>query len=150
MKKFPASIPRRQFWSHSVGKTHCPMCNGELEQEYHAYFMLVQEGYGMAEFSTGLDGGYFCPACPVVVLDTVRFSDIAKIAVPRQDDETAFTVIGLVDLDAVPEDKRNMPFDDDDNPMPVVEFINVTRSNPKERAKQRAKKRRRLKKNKNR
>jgi hypothetical protein len=29
---------------------------------------------------------------------------------------------GIVDLEAVPEDKRHLPLGDEDNPMPLIEF----------------------------
>ena len=37
-----------------------------------------------------------------------------------------FTVAGIVDLDSIPEDKRNKPLGDDDNPIPLVSFTNYS------------------------
>jgi hypothetical protein len=32
-------------------------------------------------------------------------------------------VLGFVNMDAVPEDKRHLPLGEDDNPIPIVEFL---------------------------
>jgi hypothetical protein len=33
--------------------------------------------------------------------------------------------MGIVDLEAVPEEKKDIPFDEEDNPLPLVEFTNL-------------------------
>ncbi|MCD6289568.1 MAG: hypothetical protein J7M34_03625 [Anaerolineae bacterium] len=35
-------------------------------------------------------------------------------------------IAGIVDLDAIPEEKRYLPLGDEDNPIPLVEFTNVS------------------------
>ncbi len=39
-------------------------------------------------------------------------------------------VMGIIDLDAVPEDRKGLPFDDDTNPVPLVQFTNVGGKKP--------------------
>jgi hypothetical protein len=121
---FPASIPRYMFWSNEAGGTeYRPRCHSRLESEYHAYLVAVRAGKKIDPFMTGNDHGYFCPKCPVVVLDREGFAglpysifDIAQ--------SSAIAVIGIVDIDAVPEDKKDVPVGDADNPIPLVEFLN--------------------------
>ena len=37
-KRFPASLPRRMYWSDEVGGcASCPECGGGLEREQHTY-----------------------------------------------------------------------------------------------------------------
>lgn len=150
MDKFPASIPRRMFWSSSVGTFQCPQCKGPLENERHSYFFVISTSGGSGEFITGTDGGFFCSRCPIVVLDVEKFTELAKISVGEPGEEFNFLVVGLVDLDAIPLDKRDVPIGAEDNLVPLVEFINIAKlaMNPRERAKQRTKKRRQEKKKK--
>jgi hypothetical protein len=49
------------------------------------------------------------------------------------DTDAEFTVLGLVDLEAVPEDKRSLPFGGDDNPIPLVKFTNMSEEKSKRR-----------------
>ena len=79
------------------------------------------------------EGGYFCPECPVVVLDKDEFTDL--VTTVSGYDSGNVLVRGIVNLDEIPEDKRNIPFGTDDNPIPLVEFLNysdVSISNEKE------------------
>ena len=41
---------------------------------------------------------------------------------------TAFTAIGLVDLDAVPEERFHLPLDEDEKPIPLIEFLDPPRT----------------------
>ena len=133
MKKFSASVPRKMFWSTDVGGTSvCPECGARLTQEYHSYMMAVRHHGDVQPFAVGNDCGYFCPACPTVVLDHDEFGRFASLAarLPKGD----FVVLGLIDLDAIPPDKANVPLGEDDNPIPLVKFTNVSRSEPEPRA----------------
>ena len=102
------------------------------------------------EFIIGTDGGYFCSNCPIVVLDVNKFAELAKASFRVPVEEVQFTVPGIVDLDAIPEEKRNVPLGKEDNPIPLVEFINYAKAvlTPKERADLRARQRHRQKKKK--
>ncbi len=74
-------------------------------------------------FVIGNDGGCFCPHCPVVVLDYEEFLEGVLAAGASQG--TLFTVVGVVDWDAIPEDKRDEPIGEEDNPIPLVKFLNT-------------------------
>jgi len=127
MKKFDASIPRWRYWSHKVSNPQtCPKCQSPLEKEFHTYLLLTREGNEIMQFMTGNDGGSFCPNCPVVVLDYDIFSSrIAAAVIPG---EGSFSVIGIVDLEAIPEDKKDIPIGEDGNPIPLVKFLNTKES----------------------
>src|SRR5262249_32869213 len=128
MKKIDVSIPRRMFWSDKlVNKKKCPLCHSILENEYQTYAMAVWSGRGPESFITGNDYGAFCPECPVVVLDKKGFGTVVAEMAERSDwgtlDAFQFAVIGIVNMDAIPEDKRQLPPGDDGEPISVVEFL---------------------------
>ena len=88
------------------------------------------------------DGGGFCPNCPIVVLDYENFLEGILAAGASQG--TAFTVVGIVDWETIPEDKRDEPIGEEDNPIPLVEFLNVEkerRGSPKRHSTTRKKRR---------
>jgi hypothetical protein len=126
-KKFRASVPRRMYFSHETkGTSQCPKCGAALEQEHHTYlFGVVNDQGSIDELVVGNKYGHFCPNCPVVVLDFEGFLEVAKISLGRVPREISFSVIGMVDLEAVPENKRHLPFDDENNPLPLVPFLHA-------------------------
>lgn len=123
MKQFSASTPRRMYWSDEVGGcSRCPQCSGHLLLERHSYYVAVRRGGRIEGFLVGNDGGHFCRGCPVVVIDSEVFRDCLESAsAPPRGAE--FAVLGIVDLSAVPEDRRHLPFDEQHNPLPLVKFL---------------------------
>ncbi|MDI6732620.1 MAG: hypothetical protein QME51_00740 [Planctomycetota bacterium] len=122
-KKYKSSIPRQMYWSTDLKNSKiCPKCNSLLENEYHSYLLLVKTEKDVESFMVGNDKGYFCPNCAVVVLDKDEFG---KMVLGFHDvSSSKFTVAGIVDLDTIPEDKKNKLLGDDDNPIPLVSFTN--------------------------
>lgn len=51
---------------------------------------------------------------------------------PGWDAGSEFALAGVLDLDAIPEDKRHLPIGSDDDTMPVVEFTAVSHLEPQE------------------
>lgn len=84
--------------------------------------MAVRDGDDLHQFIVGNDGGHFCPECPTVVLDRETFRDFAILSFGN-DPRSQFTVLGLVDLAAIPEEMSSTPLGEDGNPVPLVEFI---------------------------
>src|SRR4029077_13533497 len=79
--KFPASTPRRMYWSHEVNdRSHCPECRSRLESESHSFMMAVRKGSDIQPFIVGNDAAYFCSTCPVVVLDYGEFERLAALS----------------------------------------------------------------------
>jgi hypothetical protein len=112
------------YWSTDVGgKKVCPECGDRLEQESHLYVFAVRKRGEIHPFVTGNDGGYFCFRCPVVVLDHSKFSDFASIGMGNDIPGSEFAVLGLVDLEAIPEDKKHLSLGDEGNPIPLVQFL---------------------------
>lgn len=131
MKKVDVSIPRRMFWSDKlVNKKRCPLCHSTLENEYHTYVMATRSGGETTPFMAGNDYGAFCPECHVVVLDRKGFERTIEAMAEKPDWEISgtmqFTVMGIVDMDAIPENKHHLPLGHDDNPIPLVEFLRET------------------------
>ena len=122
-EEFPASLPRRMYWSDKVGGCNrCPECGGPLLSDYHSYVLETVHTETTDTHLLGNDGGHFCRTCPVVVLDSDAFENLALIAaagVPM----ARYRVLGIIDMEAVPEDTRDIPFDEDTNPVPLVKFI---------------------------
>ena len=123
--RFPGSLPRKMYWSDEVGgHASCPDCGAPLGPEHHTYMMVTRRSGDMDFHMVGNTAGHFCGKCPLVVLDRDEFERFVALAA-RTTDGVDFVVMGIVDLDAVPEDKRSLPFDDDTNPVPLVQFTNV-------------------------
>lgn len=128
MKKIAASIPRKMFWSDNVpNKLRCPFCKSKLESEHHMYLMAVTSSIGDDTFYIGNEFGRFCVNCPIVVLDRQGFDremeQISQIEDYRDVQTIFYTVFGIIDLEAVPPEKEHIPLGDDDNPIPLVKFI---------------------------
>ncbi len=128
MKKFDASVPRKMFWSDKIpNKLRCPLCRSKLEKESSTYLVAMRLDGEFESFIMGNDFGSFCTQCPVVVLDRDGFGE--QLAKTLEDESSggpltfAFTVVGIIDLEAIPDDKKDVPIGDDDNPIPLVEFV---------------------------
>ncbi|MGH9751790.1 MAG: hypothetical protein ACREA2_03320, partial [Blastocatellia bacterium] len=64
------------------------------------------------------------------VLDRKGFERVLEGVTQRPDwgisGTVQYVVAGIVNMDAIPEDKRHLPTGDDDNPIPLVEFLSAT------------------------
>lgn len=69
------------------------------------------------------DFGWYCEDCPTVVINPEKVGEMLRFSKPGWDTGEEFAVLGLVDLSAVPEKKSHLPLGDEDNPIPLVEFI---------------------------
>lgn len=117
--------PRKMYWSDDVrGTTQCPDCKTALAPTRQSYLMVLRRGKAMDGQIVGSGGGYFCTACPVVVLDRARFDDYAAMSRAARAG-SSYLVLGLVDLSAVPDNKKHLPFDHANNPLPLVMFTNL-------------------------
>ena len=124
MSKYDASVPRRRYWSIEIESSHlCPECRSPLEQDHQTYLMFVKRVMEADPYLTSNNGGWFCPNCPVVVLDHDEFIDAVLAASGTK--ARRFVVVGVVDWKAIPEEKKHLPLGDDDNPIPIVEFLDI-------------------------
>jgi hypothetical protein len=118
------SHPREPIYrSFDGGPGPCPKCGGLLKQNRQTYCVATRLGRKLRDsFMIGSDFGWFCEQCPVVVLNSRAIREMLSHSMPHWDVGNEFLVEGIVDLDAVPKDKRNVPLGGDDNPIPLVAF----------------------------
>ncbi|MBI3979932.1 MAG: hypothetical protein HY331_17295 [Chloroflexi bacterium] len=101
----------------------CPRCGGPLRQSRQTYMVATRHGRRVADsFMVGSDFGWFCTRCPTVVIDPDDVQAMLQATLPNWDVGEEFAVLGIVDLSAVPNEKKNVPLGDPDNPIPLVEF----------------------------
>lgn len=125
------SIPRYRFWSDDIGgKEACPQCGHALVKEQQTYVMVVRQGSRIEPFVVGGKAGFFCPECPTVVLDREVFEEFARIGM-KNNRPGQFTILGLLDLSAIPPERRHQPLGGDGNPMPLVKFIDDPKGGPR-------------------
>jgi hypothetical protein len=104
----------------------CPRCGGPLQSHRATYLVGTKRGRKSTDsFFVGNDMGWFCARCPTVVINPEEVGEYLGYSLPDWDVGTEFVVLGLVDMDAIPEEKRDLPLGDDDNPIPLVAFTNV-------------------------
>ena len=77
-------------------------------------------------FMISADFGWYCEDCLTVVIHPAKVGEMLSFRRPDWDTGEEFSVLGLVDLSAVPEDKSHLPLGDEDNPIPLVEFIGAS------------------------
>lgn len=118
------TLPRECFYIPFEGNPGpCPRCGGPLYQSYQVYYVATRRGRQLADsFILGGDFGWFCTQCPTVVINPADVSAHLQHGLPHWDIGDKFLVAGIVDLDAVPEDKEDIPLGEEDNPIPLVEF----------------------------
>ncbi len=85
---------------------------------------MVQGKGDFQPLIVGNNDGYFCVRCPIVVLDFEAFAESALAGSPSKR-SVEFTVLGIIDIDAIPKEKEDVLIGDDDNPIPLVEFTNL-------------------------
>jgi rubredoxin len=103
----------------------CPRCNARLKKEFHSYMVAVRGNGKPQSFMIGCEGGAFCPMCPTVVIDSKVFEKIISEQMIYQDvqsQKVEYALVGMLDLEAIPEEKWDIPLGDDDNPIPLIEF----------------------------
>jgi len=122
------AIPRECIYQQFEGHPGpCPRCGGRLQSHPATYLVATRRGKKSTDsFLVGGDPGWFCARCPTVVINPEEMSGYLLHRLPHWDVSTEFVVLGIVDLDAIPEEKRDLPLGDDDNPIPLVEFTNVS------------------------
>lgn len=105
----------------------CPRCSGPLQQSHKTYMVATRRGRKKADsFIIGSDLGWFCSHCPTVIIDPENISEFLQHSLPHWDVGNEFSLLGIVNLDAVPEEKRAAQLGTDDNPYPLVEFSRVS------------------------
>jgi hypothetical protein len=121
-EKINLSIPRRQYYNNKYNLTICPEC-GSPTIEYGCTILLGAETEtDGGELITNLSGSHFCESCPVVIFDKHQIAQAAQLGM-RTSKKVKHGIIGIVDLDSIPKDKRHLEIGTDENPVPLVEFL---------------------------
>ena len=125
MSKIGVKKRRKPIWAEKGDHfTCCPDCGSGLINESNTFLV---GGNVERELETFLMSNQadFCEKCPVVVLKKVQF-DFSLFA--GNSGVEHYEVAGIVDLDAIPEDERDIPVGSGDTPIKLMEFI---KSSPK-------------------
>ncbi len=115
------TIERTMFFHGEETKPeNCPQCNQQLVQENGPYQVAIVNDLRIAEeFVLSGEFGYLCPGCATAVIHIPDLAEMLSNIIGE--DEVAFTVLGLINLDAIPPNQRHIPIDDLD-PYPLVLF----------------------------
>jgi hypothetical protein len=123
LKKNPVDnkVTRRMFYNTEVkSQEQCPQCGSQLFPMPSRYLVGAQDDTDNYKLHIlGPMGGAYCFDCPTVVITTDIFYDYADESTGIKTE--AITVLGVVDRDAIPQEKRGEEFNDD-NPLPLVKF----------------------------
>ena len=118
------TLPRMVFYRavKPVPMSPCPRCGTALSPETGVYFVATRQGMRQGEsFMMSGDFGFYCPACPTVVVDPEELGRYFDAGAHKWDIGDAYGVLGLIDLDAIPEEQRHVPIDELEE-LPLVPF----------------------------
>jgi hypothetical protein len=116
--------PRQVIYSSFEGNPGaCPYCDGKLVNEYQTFAIATRQGKRIADsFIVGGDIGWFCAACPTVVISRDALGKMLSFQKSGWNIGSEYVVLGVVDLDAIPASNRHLPIGDPQNPLPLIEF----------------------------
>ena len=116
------SQPKRKYYSTESGLQCCPECGSELLEENCTILLCVKSTSDEAELLTNHSGSYFCKKCPVVVFDVDQLEEAAIFGI-RQNHNLRYIICGIVNLDAIPQEKKHLEIGCEENPLPLVQFL---------------------------
>lgn len=117
------SIPRRHYYGSEHCLTICPECKSVLVDEKCTILLEVESDYDDGEFMTNFSGSHFCSNCPVVVFDREKIEQAVIISMDGESSGLKYLISGIVDMDAIPEEKANAEIGTAENPVPLVRFL---------------------------
>lgn len=120
--KFDLSIPRRRYFSKDCGLTSCPECRMPLIEHGCTVIINTKSDTDECELISNMTGSHFCESCPVVVFDSDKVEQAARLGI-KGDRNLRYLIVGIVYFDAIPEEKRNLEMGIEDNPIPIVDFL---------------------------
>ena len=125
--KVDKSIERTSFYHmETTPPDNCPQCNQPLLQDYGPYLVATRSGpYLGDEFMLSGDFGYLCEECATAVIHipkVVEMLGYASEGKPDWEVGSMFSVLGLVNLDAIPPDQIDIPLDELEI-FPLVPFL---------------------------
>jgi len=120
--KIDISIQRRRYYIDKSRMVNCPECGSGLIEEGCTILLNAKSDSDEGKFMTSLSGSHFCKKCPVVGFDVNTVQQAASIGI-RGSKNLEFYIEGIIDLDAIPEDKKHLEIGCDENPVPIVPFL---------------------------
>ena len=122
LKIIDLSIPKRMYFDDECSLGICPECASILIEEGCAILICVESNSDRGEFMTSLSGSNFCKSCPVVVFDRDVVEQGVRIAI-RGSKNPRYFIAGIVNLEAIPDNKKHLEIGTDENPIPLIEFL---------------------------
>ena len=118
----------------------CPKCGNVLEQANLPYMVVTRTGNRLEDsFLISGDFGWYCQSCPVLVLNRAKLSKMMGFGKPGWKVGQEFSVMGVMNLDAIPENKRDIPLGSPGMPNVLVKFRNLEGEKPASRQRHRKK-----------
>jgi hypothetical protein len=122
LKNIDLLIPRRRYYSDECNLTFCPECGSDLIEENCTILLCAKSDSDEGEFMSNLSGSHFCNKCPVVVFDKEKIEQAATLGV-RGANNLRYFIGGIIDLDSIPDNKKNLEIGSDKNPVPLIRFL---------------------------
>ena len=116
------SKQRRSYYRDEWDLKNCPECGDGLINKNCTIFLCTKSDTVAVDFMTNLSGSHFCKRCPVVVFDIDKIELAVKTGL-QGGTNLQYIVAGIVDLDAIPDDKKHLEIGCDENPVPLVHFL---------------------------
>ena len=126
-KKIPRQVEYRTF-KDNPGK--CPGCGGsDLVNEHQPYMVATRRGKRIADsFMMSGDFGWFCESCPTVVINRDKVDEMLRFGKSGWNIGSESIVMGIVDLDAIPDNRRHLPLGGPNNPPPLIRFRDISKN----------------------
>ena len=119
------ALERKMFFHEgSAPPDNCPQCGQRLVQEHGPYQIATRSGRRLTdEFILSGDFGYLCAGCATAVIHTPKVAEMLydMPLKPGWKVGPEFTVLGLINFDAIPPEQAHTPIDELD-PYPLVRF----------------------------
>ena len=118
------TVERRVIYKTFKGNPgSCPQCGQMLKKSSQSYMVATRTGGKIANFFVvGGDFGWFCASCPMVVLDKNELERVLKFSLPGWNAGKEISVLGMIDLNKVSDDKKHLPLGVTDNPVQLIRF----------------------------
>lgn len=120
--KFDLSIRRRRYYSADCGLTSCPECGLPLIEDSCTVIIVAKSDTDEGEFMSNMTGSHFCESCPVVVFDSDKVEQATRLGI-RGETNLRYLIGGIVDFNAIPQEKRHLEIGIENNPVPLVHFL---------------------------
>ncbi len=120
--KFDLSISRRKYFSNDCGLINCPECNSKLIEDSCTVLLSAKSDTDEGDFLSNLTGSHFCSNCRVIVFDSEKTDKAARLGM-KGVKNLIYEILGIIDFNAIPQEKRHLELGIDENPIPLVHFL---------------------------